>query len=430
MLNENQKFIVNTETLRQENIPTGYQKTKYGVIPSDWEIKKVKDILKRVRNPVDVQKDVDYKQIGIRSHGKGIFYKESVKGEELGNKAVFWVVPDCFIVNIVFAWELAVAKTTDKEVGFIASHRFPMYKAIEGLLDLDFITYMFKSPRGKYLLNVASPGGAGRNKTLGQKEFGELEVPIPSSINEQQKIATILTTWDKAIELNVKLIDEKKEQKKALLQNLLTGKIRLPGFNGEWKKVFLKDIVLGKGSYGINAPSVENNPKLPTYLRITDISDEGYILTNGLRSVDHPDSGNYFLEVNDIVFVRTGASTGRTYLYDKSDGKLVYAGFLIKFSIDSAKADPKFIKFSTETEKYNNWVRVMGVRSGQPGINAEEYGKLPLYLPPISEQKAISSILENIDREILLLKSKLDLIKKQKKGLMQNLLTGKVRVEI
>lgn len=78
------------------------------------------------------------------------------------------------------------------------------------------------------------------------------------------------------------------------MQKLLTGEVRLPGFKGKWEKVYLKDVVIGKGKYGINAPSVEKSSELPTYLRITDISDEGYVHTNGLQSVNHPNSNDYF----------------------------------------------------------------------------------------------------------------------------------------
>ena len=104
--------------------PEGYKKTKFGIIPEEWCIRSLSEILAKVSKPVDVDLETEYKQIGIRSHGKGIFYKEEVKGEELGNKSVFWIEPECFILNIVFAWEQAVAKTTDNEVGMIASHRF------------------------------------------------------------------------------------------------------------------------------------------------------------------------------------------------------------------------------------------------------------------------------------------------------------------
>ena len=136
----------------------------------DWQLKKIGTLTERVSNPVDVQDKELYSQIGIRSHGKGIFYKEAVSGKSLGNKRVFWVKENTFIVNIVFDWEQAVAKTTEKEIGMIASHRFPMYSPVDTQSNLDYLLHFFLTRKGKSLLELASPGGAGRNKTLGQKE--------------------------------------------------------------------------------------------------------------------------------------------------------------------------------------------------------------------------------------------------------------------
>lgn len=184
------------------------------------------EVLIPVRIPLLPEADHLYGQIGIRSHGKGIFYKEKVTGKELGEKRVFWIQAGCFILNIVFAWEQAVAITTEAEVGMIASHRFPMYKPAEGELNLEYILYFFKSPRGKQLLENASPGGAGRNKTLGQTEFLSQTVSLPT-INEQTAIARVLQAADNEINLLKAKADKLREQKKGLMQVLLTGKKRL-----------------------------------------------------------------------------------------------------------------------------------------------------------------------------------------------------------
>lgn len=183
-------------------------------------------LLNRVKKPITINPKELYKQIGIRSHAKGIFYKEEVTGKSLGDKSVFHIEPDCFIVNIVFAWEHAIAKTTINEAGMIASHRFPMYKPIEGKLDVDYLLHFFKSKKGKDLLILASPGGAGRNKTLGQTEFLKLQIPVPA-IKEQKKIASCLDKVDEEISLHKKRIFELKLQKKGLMQQLLTGKTRV-----------------------------------------------------------------------------------------------------------------------------------------------------------------------------------------------------------
>lgn len=183
-------------------------------------------LLTRVKLPVSIAPQTMYKQIGIRSHAKGIFYKEPVSGASLGNKSVFHVEPDCFVVNIVFAWEHAIAKTTKDEVGMIASHRFPMYKPIEGKLDLGYLLHFFKSTKGKDLLALASPGGAGRNKTLGQSEFLKLQIPVPK-IEVQRKIAQCLDLVDEEIAVYKNKLSALQDQKKGLMQQLLTGKVRV-----------------------------------------------------------------------------------------------------------------------------------------------------------------------------------------------------------
>ena len=186
----------------------------------EWVKQKVSDLLQKVSKPVAVDPGNVYREIGIRSHGKGIFHKEPIKGKELGNKRVFWVEGDTFVVNIVFAWELAVANTTEAEKGMIASHRFPMYKAYKNKTVVSYIKYFFLTNRGKELLYLASPGGAGRNKTLGQKEFENLEFLTPRFVEEQQKIADCLTSVDEVITVQTQKLGALKAHKTGLMQQL------------------------------------------------------------------------------------------------------------------------------------------------------------------------------------------------------------------
>ncbi|WP_350645324.1 restriction endonuclease subunit S [Pseudoalteromonas sp. G24-MNA-CIBAN-0072] len=185
----------------------------------DWQTDRLDWFINRVNEPVDVEHDEKYREIGIRCHGKGIFHKVEKTGCELGGKRVFWVHPRALIINIVFAWERAVAVTSGNEKGFIASHRFPMFIPVEGRSDLDYLLYFFLSPKGEYLLNLASPGGAGRNKTLGQTEFARLKVHLPC-LKEQQKIAQFLQSIDKKIDAVNEQIEQIKLFKKGLLQQM------------------------------------------------------------------------------------------------------------------------------------------------------------------------------------------------------------------
>ena len=163
----------------------------------------------------------------------------------------------------------------------------------------------------------------------------------------------------------------------------------------------LNDLSIGgKGSYGIAASAVERKADLPTYLRITDIFDDGTLNLSELKSVDAPNSDKYLLKPNDIVFARTGGSTGRNYFYDGSDGVFVYAGFLIKFSIDPEKVNPKYVKYYCRSKQYNDWVQSFNTGSTRGNINAQIFGNMEIPLPERKQQDYLVSILEPIDEKI------------------------------
>mgnify|MGYP004625466449 FL=1 len=195
-----------------------------------------------------------------------------------------------------------------------------------------------------------------------------------------------------------------------------------------WSVKKLGEICKNKGLYGANAPSVPYSPNLPLYIRITDIDDDGKYIFSNRVSVNISDYKNYLLEKGDIVFARTGATTGKTYLYNENDGQFVFAGFLIKFSPNTNLINPYYLKLSTEMPFYKSWIKVMSVRSGQPGVNAEEYAKYPLLLPPLPEQEKIAEILGAWDLAIEKVTALIAAKRLRKKGLMQKLLTAKIRL--
>lgn len=157
---------------------------------------------------------------------------------------------------------------------------------------------------------------------------------------------------------------------------------------------------MAKGSYGIGAPAVAFDANKYTYLRITDINDDGTLNRNGLMSVDDEHAGDYLLKENDIVFARTGNSTGRSYFYDGRDGELVYAGFLIKFSLDSEKVNPRILKYYTHSQPYYDWVRSFDTGGTRGNINAKVFGAMPITLPPRHQQDRIVEILKPLDDKI------------------------------
>lgn len=197
----------------------------------------------------------------------------------------------------------------------------------------------------------------------------------------------------------------------------------------DWEVVKLWDCLWGKPEYGINAPSVKYSDNLPTYLRITDISDDGKFISSWKTSVKHIDSSKFQLKSGDIVFARTGASVWKSYLYNPKDWKLVYAWFLIKVQPKDDILKINYLRGYLNTKSYWNRVTIMSMRSWQPWINWNEYGSLSVPLPPtLREQQSIAMALTDINNLISELNTLI--IKKQsiKQWTMQQLLTGKKRL--
>lgn len=152
---------------------------------------KIGDVLELRREPVAVDALETYIEIGVRSFGRGIFHKEPTQGHELGAKRVFWIHPGDLIFNNVFAWEGAVALATESEAGKIGSHRFLTYVSAGGSAEPAYLRYLFMTETGLRLLGQASPGSAGRNRTLAIDRFEALEISLPD-LAEQRRIVAKL----------------------------------------------------------------------------------------------------------------------------------------------------------------------------------------------------------------------------------------------
>jgi type I restriction enzyme S subunit len=200
------------------------------------------------------------------------------------------------------------------------------------------------------------------------------------------------------------------------------------GIPEDWNVTRLGDCLAARPSYGINAAAVPFSDRLPVYIRITDISEDGRFLPSQRVSVRSAMSADYYLSDGDIVFARTGASVGKSYRYNSDDGPLVYAGFLIRVRPDSGKLLPAFAAAYVTTGNYWRWVRLMSMRSGQPGINGNEYAQLPVPLPPLPEQRAIASALSDVDALLGRLERLIAKKRDLKQAAMQQLLTGQTRL--
>jgi type I restriction enzyme S subunit len=242
------------------------------------------------------------------------------------------------------------------------------------------------------------------------------------TLPEQKRIASLFTVVDKRItELRLKKI-LLEQYKKGVMQKLFSQELRFKDDKGKefpkWEKKKLGEIAENI-MYGMNAAAINYDGK-NKYLRITDIDENSRAFSpNPLTSPKGQIEEKYKLKEGDIVFARTGASVGKSYLYHRNDGNLFFAGFLIKFSIKDA--NPYFVFTQTLLESYNKWVQMMSMRSGQPGINAEEFKSLSILYPSFKEQTKIANFLSAIDDRINQAEIQIQQSLEWKKGLIQKM---------
>jgi type I restriction enzyme, S subunit len=430
------------------DLKPGFQQTEVGVIPEDWNLVSLKRI------SAFITKGSTPTTYGFKWEADGVLFlrSECVSEKGLDLSQSMYISPEAhkFLqrsqvsngdILITITGNVGRVVLLDRvEVANMNQHIARV--RVNGANSNPYLVYHFLSQHSvRRRFDSITTGQAYPQISL--KQVRETQVPLPPTKAEQESIARALCDADALIESLEKLISKKRQIKQGAMQELLTGKKRLPGFQinpgykqteggvipDDWEVAPLGQQLRRRPSYGINAPAIPFDSRFPTYLRITDINEDGHFTESSKASVEHPNSTEYLLEPGDIVFARTGASVGKSYLYDRKDGQLVYAGFLIRVSPDPERLVPDFFLYFAQSRPYWNWVKVNSMRSGQPGINGREYASLPIPLPPTTaEQEAIAAILSDMDEGISALKAKLDKALKIKQGMMQELLTGRVRL--
>ena len=197
--------------------------------------------------------------------------------------------------------------------------------------------------------------------------------------------------------------------------------IRFKGFSDAWEQRKLSEMC-GTFEYGLNASAKEFDGK-NKYIRITDIDDASReFLLSDLSSPDICLDGmsKYLLSSGDIVFARTGASVGKTYIYRENDGIVYFAGFLIRAKVNQDN-DAEFVFQSTLSPSYEKYIRITSQRSGQPGVNAQEYGEYDLFAPSKEEQQRIGHFLRGIDNLITLHQRKFEKLTNVKKSMLEKM---------
>ncbi|PML42062.1 hypothetical protein BCT78_03295 [Vibrio breoganii] len=309
--------------------------------------------------------------------------------------------------------------------------RMVMLRPKEGVTDPVFLSLILNTERTKADISRLSIGSTvSRINIADIKKLKVSSPPLP----EQRKIGKILSTWDKAIATTEKLIDTSKQQKKALMQQLLTGKKRLvnpetgEAFEGEWEEVRLGDIVDRSICYGVLKPGEHTENGIPL-LRIQDLKTNELKLDKMMRITDelHHEFKRTILREGDLVISIVG-TLGKVLMVPKElDGANITRAFAV---IGVSRHDSLFVKQYLSSDYIQEWLLNTATGNAQKVLNIAAIKKLNLCMPSLFEQQKIASALNAADKEIEVLEAKLAHFKQEKKALMQQLLTGKRRVKV
>ena len=287
--------------------------------------------------------------------------------------------------------------------------------------------FLYRLIQTKKFDDVANQSSGSKMPRADWNLVSQSEFIVPTSLKEQCRIAEVFEGLDHLITLHQRKCEETKKLKKYMLQNMFpqdgekTPKIRFEGFTDDWEQRKLGELADGF-DYGLNAAATDFDGR-NKYIRITDIDDETHLLkSDNLTSpdLDLSNADDYKLSEGDIVFARTGASVGKTYKYKAFDGRVYFAGFLIRAQIKQ-EYDTEFVFQNTLTDKYDRFIRITSQRSGQPGVNAQEYQNFDIMVPKLDEQKKIGEYFSNLDNLITLHQRKHDELQNLKKYMLQNM---------
>ena len=412
------------EKIRKGEVPEGYKKTKIGIVPKDWDIDKLGNI-GNFKNGINKSKEdfgdgipfvnlmdvfgkpffngkklslvkANKKEIVEYSLLKGdvLFVRSSVKPEGVGLTTV--ILDD--LRNTVYS-------------GFLIR-----FRSINSF-DCNFKKYcFFENNFRKRVLSVSSISA---NTNINQDSLNKLEIQIPTFV-EQNKIASILSTWDKAIELKEKLIEQKKELKRGLMQKLLTGEVRFPGFNDEWKILNLGD----KLKFVKKEPLINPNEyKLLT----VKLHLQGVEPTSTHPKITENGRPYYIREEGEILIGRQNFHNGGIGLVPKNADGYIASNAIS--SLKSSDGNQLFYLFYLSNPNLFKKVGHLIGGTGQKEISESMLSKLKIKIPNTKKEiSKITSILKLCDESLRLEIDSLERLKQQKKGLMQLLLTGIVRV--
>ncbi len=405
-----------THTINQ-TLPKGYKKSAIGIIPIDWEVKKLGDLGKVING-------LTYSPIEINEDGILVLRSSNIKDRELIFEDNVFVKTEKF--NPVKKNDILICVRNGSK-SLIGKNTIINEKAV-GMAFGAFMA-VFRSAHNQYLFQAFDTDifyrqihrnlGATINSINGS-DLKNFIIPVPP-LPEQQKIADILSTWDEAIAVTKKTIDTLKDRNKGIAQQLLTGKKRLNGFSNKWEETTIEKIT--------KKFSIKNKDLVDARIySVTNTNGFVYQSDHFSREVAGDDLTAYkIIKKNEFAYNPARINVGSIAFFTDEIG--IISSLYVCFKTNS-KVTNEFLIEWLKIDKTRHDIE----RYGEGGVRIylwyDLFKKLKIRLPNIEEQTAIAKVLETANQELKNYEAKLEQLQLQKKGLMQQLLTGKIRVNL
>ena len=410
----------------KNNIPAGYKDSAVGIIPQEWEVKYLGDLLSRLANgltyDVSITSGYPISRIETISSGEINYLKVGYIDNVSGCESYKMQKGDILYSHINSLAHVGKVAYYDGMQDLYHGMNLLLLRANEKI-DSNYLYAYLLTSQAKHIAQViAKP--AVNQASISTSDIRKLKLALPP-LAEQRKIVEILGMWDEAIEKQSRLIEKLELRKRGLMQHLLTGRTRLPGFTTPWQKVKLGEI--GRFISGCVFNENEQGGKVGfPFFKVSDMNLCGNEVrmtkSNNYVTQEQIERLNYIVVKDEaIIFAKVGAAIAL-------ERKRYAKDFIIDNNMLAYVPDTNiwYMKYWFDSIKLSKYIQVGAL----PSYNASDLAIIKLNLPSLPEQKAIAEVLTAADNEIATHRKKLDALRLQKRGLMQQLLTGKTRVKI
>jgi type I restriction enzyme, S subunit len=366
-----------------------------------WRTAPMGDVAPLVRRPVQPKVDELYREIGIRSFGNGVFHKAPTTGLEIGDKRVFAVEPGDLLFNIVFAWEGATAVASEAERGMIGSHRFLTCVTDKSKADARFLNYWFTRAEGRDQLLRASPGGAGRNRTLGVEKLAAIHIPLPP-LDEQRRIVARIEELAAKVEearvLRGRVLDEM-DAIRASAANDIFSDASMTGA----PTVELEHISEIRAGATLGRKLTGKTIHLP-YLRVANVQD-GHLDLRVIKEVEiYPEEREkWMLHRGDLLLTEGGDwdKLGRGTVWQDEVPGCIHQNHIFRVRLDQTKFDPWYVSALMSSPRGKEFFQAASKQTTNlASINQRQLKSFPIFDLPLDRQRAFVSELDALQSKV------------------------------